>query len=581
MYKQNGKYEKELPGLLSIENFISIYEKNIDDTLHSKLNQENQEYIKSIQKYIDEATNGDLRQREILRGYLKTRLLKDILVYKEEGREQRHVSTITLEEQQDYIDFILPFNDVDKLSARQKFEIILYKLKEINSNGYDRSFKKLKELYPCYIKSKDMGFENETKNEWYEYSEEDISNIYESLNITLSFDEKIDILTQYLYSEIYGLSAIDILAYSEVNEVGIANSGDYVYCWSGEKIHLSFINLSETDTQIIQDRSISFDKKAGQLDASNCEVLCYRADNARVTTAMPPYSSARILCIRLFDLSDAGFRDIVTSKKQQTLITTLIKLKKKIALQGGLGTGKTTTMKTLLEIIDDMYHIGSIEDYFEQHNRLKYLNKRVVELQMTEDKSIAEAVMSLFRLSVDVTIVGETREGEALLAFIQLAQAIDGCSFFTSHVATPYDAVPRYKNMLIATGKYFTEQSAVMDIVNYINIIFQHGIVDGKRCIPQIVEVVPLSNYSTELDISIDTPLEELQKIAYLQQIMQSPSYMYKLNILMQYEDGEFVYKNYPSSYTINKARENKDTWKAMQELLKEIEKDLGYSWEG
>lgn len=581
MYRPSGRSEKELPELLSIDNFIPIYKKNIDDTLEGKLNEENHEYIKTIQKYIDEATNGNLSQREILKKYLKTRLLKDILIYKIEGNEEEIITTIKLETQQQYADLILPFNDPDRLTARQKFEIILYKLKEIDANGYDKAFKKLKDLYPCYIKTRDMGFEHETLNEWYEYTEDDINSIYEALNIELNFDEKADILTQYLYSEIYGLSAIDILAYSKVNEVGIANAGEYIYCWAGEKIRLSFIRMSESDTRIVQDRSISFDKKAGQLDASNCEVLCYRADNARVTTAMPPYSSARLLCIRLFDLSDAGFKDIVTSKKQQTLIKTLIKIKKKIALQGGLGTGKTTMMKTLLEIIDDKYHVGSVEDYLEQHNRLKHPNKRVVEFQMTDDKSIVDAVMSLFRLSVDVTVVGEAREGEALLAFIQLAQAIDGCSFFTSHVATPYDSVPRYKNMLIATGKYFTEQSAVMDVINYINIIFQHGIVDGKRCVPEIVEIVPLSSYSTDLDIGINTSLEELQKIACLQQILQSPSYMYRLNTIMKYENGEFVYKNYPSKYTINKAKENKDTWKEMQELLNDIEKELGYSWEG
>lgn len=567
------KQNKILP-FLPINLFIDIFKKNIEDIVSGADGEDNVQLIKLISQSMENSTNGDLKERERFKQYLKTRLLTGINIFdfRTSKREPEFIETLVLENSKDLLDNIMPFNNSKLLTPRDKFEILLHKYRSINNIGYDKAFKLLKEKYPSYIK---RSIKRKISNKWFEYTAEDIEKIYQEENISLNSDEKADIITNRLYSEIFGLGCIDILAYSDVNEVGISNDGKYIYCWEGEKIHLSFLELTEKQTMIIQDRSISFDRKVGQLDSNNCEVLCYRKDNARITAAQPPYSSSRVLCIRIFNQSTSTFSDVVKDEKQQELIINLIKIGSNIVLQGELGAGKTTGMQTLLEILDDRLHIGTVEDYFEQHNRLKYLNKRVVEFQTTENKDLMDAIMTLFRMSVDVASIGEARDGVALFGFIQLAQAIANSTLFTTHVASPEDSVPRFKNMLISTGKYHSEQAAVTDIVNYINIIFQHKIIDNKRYISEIVEVVPLMDRQLSHDLSMNTDIELLQKMAYIQQIQQNPMYMYRLNPLMVLENGVLKFKNLPSKYTIEKSRKNSETQQMMQELLELMKQNI------
>lgn len=232
-------------------------------------------------------------------------------------------------------------------------------------------------------------------------------------------------------------------------------------------------------------------------------------------------------------------------------------------------------MASLLEILDDNIHIGIIEDYFEQYNSKKYPSKSVVELQKTENKTLLDALSTMLRLSVDAADLGEARDGEALFVFLQLAQAIGKSTFFTTHMATPEDYVPRAKNMLIASGKYSTERAAVFDLVQYTNLIFQHGMVDGKRCITSIVEIVPLIEKSATRNIH-NLSTEDLQRLSYIHQIQESPSYMYRLNQLIQLENGKMVFKNFPTSNMINRAKKDIRSYEYMKSLIKLMEEDLG-----
>lgn len=563
-------------GLFSIETFTKIFKKNIDDFIRNEsLDPRENELARQIDLYKKRSINGDLKSRELFLNYLKTKLLTNINLFEVENGKLLEDNCIVEDIQftEEMANWIIPFDDPDKLSVRDKFEILLNKYKDINEQGYDRAFSNLKNKY-SYKKS--ILGENQFLNSWNEYTSEDIERFYKQENIHLEFKEKIDIITQRLYSEIWGLGLIDQLAYSDVNEVGISNNGKYIYVWDQDKIRLSFLQLTEQETKIIQDRATSFDRKKGQLDTNNPEINCDRADQARVTALMNEYSSARVLCVRVFNKKKAAFRDIVKDYKLQILTQVLLKTGQKISLQGEMGVGKTTTMQTFIEILDDSLHIGTIEDYFEQHNRLKYENKRVVELQVTDKKNLLDAAATLFRLSVDVASVGEVREGEALLSFVQLAQALPGSALFTNHVASPEDSIPRWSNLLISTGKYATAKAAVADLVNYINIIYQHEIINGQRVISKVVEVVPLINKSSDVDLNMNMSLEELRKLAYIQQIQENPAYMYRLNPLLEYENGEYRFKNYPSSKLLDKASKNEETANYMKGLLELMREELG-----
>jgi Flp pilus assembly CpaF family ATPase len=334
------------------------------------------------------------------------------------------------------------------------------------------------------------------------------------------------------------------------------------------------LELTKEEARVLQDRAISFDKDAGQLDESSPEKLCYRGDLARITVTQNPYSSARNLCIRIFNQRHLEIKELITDEKLLIAVTALVRSGASICMQGGLGTGKTTTMSALYELLDDSLHIGIVEDFFEQHIMQKYPYKRIVELKSLQNKSMEDAVKTILRLSVDVADLGEVRSGEALYSVLQLIQSVSMAAWFTVHVANPETTVSRFKNLLLGTGRYHTEQSAVMDIVNYINLIFQHNIINGKRVITEIVEIVPMVSTAFEygFDINLATDEKALQKLYYIQQIQSNPSNMYRLNRIMDARDGVPKFINPPSEHILKKAKYSKDSWSYMEALLKLVE---------
>jgi Tfp pilus assembly ATPase PilU len=219
-----------------------------------------------------------------------------------------------------------------------------------------------------------------------------------------------------------------------------------------------------------------------------------------------------------------------------------------------------------------------VEDYFEQHVMEKYPYKRIVEGQSINGKDLLDVVKTMLRMSVDVANIGEVRDGNALFAFIQLVQSVSVAAWFTTHITNPETTVPRLKNMLTGTGRYFSEQSAVMDITHYINMIFQHEIINGKIMITKVVEIVPLVAVSSDFDFSKEFEKEKLQKLYYIQKIQSNPYNMFSLNTIMETEDGTAKFVNYPSVRMIAKARKNKEAWKYVKKLVGLIEMDTGMS---
>jgi len=575
--------ERQVIEALDINTFCRQVEKNFENFITSQT--ENEQLIKIIRilkKFKESSTSGNAEDREILKAHIKTDILTSINLYQvlEDGSlsDSLIFRDFKLDEKNDYLEFIIPFNNPSKLTAEEKFNIILH-LNQGSTSGRSQAFKKVLNKHEVYVKER-MAY----KGNWgytskrYEYSQEDIDLIYEKelQDKVLNFADKVEIVVQFIYQRLFGLFCLDMLAYSDVNEVGFSNDGMYIYCWCEIKVWLSFLTLTSEEARVIQDRAISFDKDAGQLDESSPEKLCYRGDLARITVTQQPYSSARNLCIRIFNQRHLGIKELITNEDMLTAVTALVRSGASICMQGSLGTGKTTTMSALFELLDDNLHVGVVEDFFEQHIIQKYPYKRIVELKSLRNKSLEDAVKTILRLSVDVADLGEVRSGDALYSVLQLIQSVSLSAWFTAHVANPETTVPRFKNLLMGTGRYYSEQSAVMDIINYINIIFQHNVVNGKRMITEIVEIVPIVSNAFEYGFDLNPQTDEivLKNLYYLQQIQSSVNNMYRLNRIMDARDGIPKFLNKPSEGIIRRAQLNKDAWTHMRKLISLVEPD-------
>ncbi|OGO87893.1 MAG: hypothetical protein A2Y24_03635 [Clostridiales bacterium GWE2_32_10] len=137
--------------------------------------------------------------------------------------------------------------------------------------------------------------------------------------------------------------------------------------------------------------------------------------------------------------------------------------------------------------------------------------------------------------------------------------------------------MPRLKNMLMGTGKYSTEQSAVMDIISYINCIFQHEILNGKRMISKIVEIIPLVNSTNDMDFDINMDKEKLEKMVLIENLKGNVNNMYRLNYIMEADiDGRLKFVNYPSERMIEKARKTREGEEHMSRLVELIDREIG-----
>jgi hypothetical protein len=212
--------------------------------------------INILKKYKDSSTSGNAEARNILKAHIKTDLLTSFDLYNvlEDGSltDVPMCRGIKIAEDNGYIDFIIPFENAEQLTSEEKFNIILY-MNRIGVNGPSQAFLNLIKKYDLYNKQRSDG-----RGSWkyiskgYEYNKEDIDFIYnnELEGKGLNFADKVEIVVQMLYQNIFGLMCIDTLAYSDVNEIGFSDDGRYIYCWCDIKIWLNFLELTKEDARI-------------------------------------------------------------------------------------------------------------------------------------------------------------------------------------------------------------------------------------------------------------------------------------------------------------------------------------------
>jgi hypothetical protein len=217
-------------------------------------NEQEGKIISLLRDYKEKSTSGLPEARNVIKAHIKNCILTGFDIYSENesgGLEDICLFEETrIDESNRLADYILPFGEPQSLTAREKFEIILYMNGTVERNGRDGAFKSLLSKYECYGRKRTEGCYESMR---YEYNDEDISNIYTDASYSFTFADKIEIITQRLYEEIFGLKHIDMLAYSDINEVGFSNNGKYVYCWCGKKIWLSFLYINENEARVIQD----------------------------------------------------------------------------------------------------------------------------------------------------------------------------------------------------------------------------------------------------------------------------------------------------------------------------------------
>ncbi|MDD4503376.1 MAG: hypothetical protein PHS15_00950, partial [Clostridiaceae bacterium] len=196
----------DLRKYLIIDSLYLHIEKYINNFINSDpVDEQEKKIISLLRDYKEKSTSGLPEAREIIKSHIKNSILTGFDIYLENengGLDDASIfEEIRIDETNGLIDSIMPFNDPKNLTARERFEIILYKNRSTEKNERDGAFKVILSRYPCCDKTREAeGYESLR----YEYNEEDIENIYNSEDYELSFTDRIEIVTQRLYEEIFG-----------------------------------------------------------------------------------------------------------------------------------------------------------------------------------------------------------------------------------------------------------------------------------------------------------------------------------------------------------------------------------------
>ena len=285
-----------------------------------------------LKKALKGCTYGDVNDKK----YVKE-LIFDILS-REYGVDETNVSRA------------IPFDVPSLLTPQDKFDIIIFMYKK------DFGYEALNELIKKYNLAELKYTEGEAKPS-YVITPEEISDIYEKENYTLTFEDKLMVVVQRIYQQYKGYSAIDEvrdmnidgvsggvsgLPESFLSQVAQTDSGylnqvmdhkvpracDSIWIFfHGVSIRLAFLSFgNESELKRVCQNIYKYNNP-GQLSDSNGYKINEMKDGSRVVVVRPSFSETWAFFVRKFDVQRATLEQLIRIPGKDTAIDLLKYLK--------------------------------------------------------------------------------------------------------------------------------------------------------------------------------------------------------------------------------------------------------------
>ncbi len=301
-----------------------------------------------LKKALKGCTYGDVNDKK----YVKE-LIYDLLA-QEYGVDEANISKA--------ISFDVP----SLLTAQDKFDILIYVFKK--EFGYEALSEMIKKYNLDVLKY----VEGEAKPS-YVITAQEIDDIYEKENITLSFSDKLAIVVQRIYQHYKGYSSIDEIRDMNIDGVsggvsGLPESflsqvaqtdGDYLsqiaehkvpracdsiwIMFRGKSIRLAFLSFgTEAELKRVCQNIYKYNNP-GQLSDTNGYKINEMKDGSRVVVVRPSMSETWAFFVRKFDVKRAALEQIVHGPGKEEaieLLKYLVKGARIISLTGEQGCRK-------------------------------------------------------------------------------------------------------------------------------------------------------------------------------------------------------------------------------------------------
>ncbi len=329
---------------------------------------------------------------------------------------------------------------------------------------------------------------------------QELGRVYRQRIRPFSFVEKLELLSQKVYSAYKGLGIIDELRDQNIDGVsgGVSGAaGDLHSVWifyKGRSIHLSFLDFgSEKELERIC-RGICRYEQPGELSRARGYLVHEMADHSRVVVVRPDFAESWMFFVRKLDGgSRLTLEEMYTQEGAEQLIALLGWLMKGcrvVGVTGMQGCGKTTLLMALVSYIPPEYTLRVLELAFELHLRRWYPMRNIVTFRETASIGGWEGLELQKKTDGAVSIIGEVASARVAAWMVESGQTGALFTLFTHHARTTRALILSLRNSLLREAGFSNERIATEQVVNVLDFdVHLHMDRSGQRYIERVTQI--------------------------------------------------------------------------------------------
>ena len=304
-------------------------------------------------------------------------------------------------------------------------------------------------------------------------------------------------LTESLMHDMLGLGPLEpLLADDSITDI-MVNGPKQVFVEQKGKLVLSDCQFRD-NAHVLTVASRIVSHVGRRVDETNPLVDARLADGSRVNIIIPPLAiDGPSISIRKFAKQKITLDVMEKTQNLSPAMATVLRVagrcRLNILISGGTGSGKTTMLNAISQLIDPGERIVTIEDAAElqlQQPHVVRLETRTANLEGSGEISMRDLLKNALRMRPDRIILGEIRGTEAIDMLQAMNTGHDG-SLSTIHANRPREALTRLENMVGMSSVNLPAKAVRTQIASAIDLIVQISRMrDGVRRVTYVSEVV-------------------------------------------------------------------------------------------
>ncbi|MFN0117948.1 MAG: CpaF family protein [Elusimicrobiota bacterium] len=251
---------------------------------------------------------------------------------------------------------------------------------------------------------------------------------------------------------------------------------------------------SENHLKSVIDQIVSHGNRRVDIAAPFCDTRL--PDGSRVHIVLPPVAiDGPILTIRKFTQNFHSLNDLVyvksISPEHTVLLENVIHNRSNILICGNTGSGKTTLMNVISQLVNEDERILTLEDTAELNIQKPHVVRMETRLKNTEGQgeiSMKDLVINCLRMRPDRILMGECR-GEEVLPLIQAMNTGHKGSMTTLHANSAQEALYRLEVLLSMASPKWPISVVRQQIISAFDVVIYMERVGGIRKLKEIADV--------------------------------------------------------------------------------------------